>query len=136
MTISCMSGVPRPPTATAVVTAEAPVDVDMANADRLEQLISAALTEAGVAHHIQRASTMLSVRFAEGEGHNFADMQAADTYRFPAFFHALLDHGVYGPPSVFETWFVSTALGDDDFEIIEKALKPAAEAAAAATPAS
>lgn len=108
----------------------------MANADRLEQLISAALTEAGVAHHIQRASTMLSVRFAEGEGHNFADMQAADTYRFPAFFHALLDHGVYGPPSVFETWFVSTALGDDDFEIIEKALKPAAEAAAAATPAS
>lgn len=108
----------------------------MANADRLEQLISTALTEAGVAHHIQRASTMLSVRFAEGEGHNFADMQVADTYRFPAFFHALLDHGVYGPPSVFETWFVSTALGDDDFEIIEKALKPAAEAAAAATPAS
>ena len=106
-----------------------------ANADRLAGLISDALTAEGVAHHIQRASTMLSIRFAEGEGRNFADMKAADTFRFPAFYHALLDHGVYGPPSVFETWFVSTALKDEDFEQIERALVPAARAAAAAQPA-
>ena len=104
-----------------------------ANADRLAGLVSEALTREGVAHHIQRAATMLSVRFAEGEGHNFADMKAADTFRFPAFFHALLDHGVYAPPSVYETWFVSTALTDDDFSRIEEALVPAARAAAAAT---
>ncbi|RNE49073.1 glutamate-1-semialdehyde-2,1-aminomutase [Corynebacterium alimapuense] len=104
-----------------------------ANADRLAGLISQALSREGVAHHIQRAATMLSVRFAEGEGHNFADMKAADTFRFAPFFHALLDHGVYAPPSVFETWFVSTALSDDDFSRIEDALVPAAKAAAAAT---
>ena len=104
-----------------------------ANADRLSGLISQALTREGVAHHIQRAATMFSVRFAEGEGRNFADMKAADTFRFPAFFHALLDHGVYAPPSVYETWFVSTALTDDDFSRIEDALVPAARAAAAAT---
>ncbi|AWB81170.1 glutamate-1-semialdehyde-2,1-aminomutase [Corynebacterium yudongzhengii] len=103
-----------------------------ANADRLATLISEALQREGVAHHIQRASTMLSVRFAEGEGRNFSDMSAAETFRYPAFFHALLDHGVYGPPSVFETWFVSTALGDEDFERIENALAPAAKAAAQA----
>lgn len=103
------------------------------HADRLSGLISEALTREGVAHHIQRAATMFSVRFAEGEGHNFADMKAADTFRFPPFFHALLDHGVYAPPSVFETWFVSTALSDDDFTRIEEALVPAAQAAAAAT---
>ncbi|GAB3700469.1 glutamate-1-semialdehyde 2,1-aminomutase [Corynebacterium nasicanis] len=103
-----------------------------AHADRLSGLISEALSREGVAHHIQRAATMFSVRFAEGEGHNFADMQAADTFRFPPFFHALLDHGVYAPPSVFETWFVSTALSDDDFTRIEDALVPAARAAAAA----
>ncbi len=103
------------------------------HADRLAGLISEALTREGVAHHIQRAATMFSVRFAEGEGHNFADMKAADTFRYPAFFHALLDHGVYAPPSVFETWFVSTALSDDDFTRIEEALVPAAQAAAAAT---
>ena len=103
------------------------------HAARLSGLISEALTREGVAHHIQRAATMFSVRFAEGEGHNFADMKAADTFRFPPFFHALLDNGVYAPPSVFETWFVSTALSDDDFTRIEEALVPAAQAAAAAT---
>lgn len=104
-----------------------------ANADRLAGIFDEALTREGVDHHIQRAATMLSIRFAEGEGHNFADMKAAETFRFPAFFHALLDHGVYAPPSPFETWFVSTALSDDDFDRIEKATAVAAKAAAAAT---
>ncbi|WP_404827185.1 glutamate-1-semialdehyde 2,1-aminomutase [Corynebacterium provencense] len=103
-----------------------------ANADRLSSLISAALSAEGVVHHIQRAESMLSVRFAEGQGRNFDDMQAADTFRYAPFFHALLDAGVYAPPSVFETWFVSTALTDDDFARIETALVPAAKAAAAA----
>ena len=89
----------------------------------------------GVAHHIQRASSMFSIRFAEGEGRNFADMQAAETFRFTPFFHALLDNGIYVAPSPFETWFVSDALTDADFELIEAALKPAAQAAAAARPA-
>jgi len=105
------------------------------NADTLERLLHDALTAEGVTHHIQRAATMLSVRFGEGEGHNFADMQAADTFRYAPFFHALLDNGVYAPPSAFETWFVSTALTDEDFGRIEDALRPAAQAAAAAQPA-
>lgn len=100
------------------------------HADTLSRLVSEALSKAGVAHHIQRASNMLSVRFAEGEGRNFADMQAAETFRFAPFFHSLLDNGVFVSPSVFETWFVSSALTDDDFERIEAALVPAAQAAA------
>ena len=105
-----------------------------ANADRLATLLHDALDRAGVAHNIQRAATMLSVRFAEGQGNDFADMKAADTFRYAPFFHALLDEGVYAAPSAFETWFVSTALTDADFEKIEQALQPAAAAAAAATP--
>jgi len=107
-------------------------DTIRAHADRLADLIHDALCAVGVAHHIQRAATMLSVRFADGEGHNFSDMKQADTFRYAPFFHALLDNGVYAPPSVFETWFVSAALTDDDFDRIEAALKPAAQAAAAA----
>nr|VDG62238.1 glutamate-1-semialdehyde 2,1-aminomutase [Streptococcus thermophilus] len=103
-----------------------------ANADRLAALLTDALTSAGVAHHIQRAESMLSIRFAEGAGHNFADMKAADTFRYAPFFHALLAAGVYAPPSAFETWFVSTALTDADFEKIETALPAAARAAASA----
>lgn len=102
------------------------------NADRMAGLITEALNKEGVVHHIQRASNMFSVRFAEGEGHNFADMKNADTFRFPAFFHALLDNGVFASPSVFETWFVSSALTDNDFEKIESALAVAAKTAAAA----
>ena len=105
------------------------------NADRLTGMISSALSAEGVAHHIQRASSMFSIRFAEGEGRNFADMQAAETFRFTPLFHALLDNGIYVAPSPFETWFVSDALNDADFELIEAALKPAAQAAAAARPA-
>lgn len=108
-------------------------DVIRANADRVSGLISEALSREGVAHHVQRAATFFSVRFAEGEGHNFEDMKAADTFRYPPFFHALLDNGVYTAPSVFETWFVSSALTDADFERIEQALVPAAKAAAAAS---
>ncbi|RAV32926.1 glutamate-1-semialdehyde 2,1-aminomutase [Corynebacterium heidelbergense] len=99
------------------------------NADKLADILSSALSEESVVHHIQRAGNMLSVRFAEGEGANFADMQAADTFRFPAFFHAMLDNGVFAPPSVFETWFVSTALTDADFERIEVAARAGAKAA-------
>lgn len=105
-------------------------DIIRTNADRLSGLVHDALSKEGVAHHIQRAATMFSIRFAEGEGHNFADMKAADTFRFAPFFHALLDNGVYAPPSVFETWFVSSALTDADFEQIESALAVAAKAAA------
>ncbi|MBK4179624.1 glutamate-1-semialdehyde 2,1-aminomutase [Corynebacterium macginleyi] len=103
-------------------------------ADQLGAMISAALAAEGVAHHIQRAASMFSIRFAEGEGRDFADMQAAETFRFAPFFHALLDNGIYVAPSAFETWFVSDALGDADFERIDAALKPAARAAAAAVP--
>lgn len=102
------------------------------NADTLANMVSEALEREGVAHHVQRASTMLSFRFAEGEGHNFADMKAADTFRYAPFFHALLDNGVFAPPSPFETWFVSTALTAEDFGRIEEALVPAAKAAAQA----
>ncbi len=37
---------------------------------------------------------MFSIRFAEGQGINFDDMKAADTWRFAPFFHELLQGGV------------------------------------------
>jgi len=104
-----------------------------ANADRLAALLGRALTEADVAHQVQRAGNMLSVFFAEEPVHDFAAARATETWRFPPFFHALLDAGVYPPPSAFETWFVSTVLDDEAFECIADALPSAALAAAKAT---
>jgi glutamate-1-semialdehyde 2,1-aminomutase len=104
-----------------------------ANADRLAGLLSEALTEAGVAHQVQRAGNMLSVFFSDQPVTDFASAKATETWRFAPFFHGLLDAGVYPPPSAFETWFVSTALDDNAFDHIATALPGAARDAAKAS---
>jgi glutamate-1-semialdehyde 2,1-aminomutase len=105
-----------------------------AAADRLADLLAGALNSAGVAHQIARAGNFLSVFFTEKPVTDFAAARASETWRFPAFFHSLLDSGVYAPPSAFETWFVSAVLDDDAFEQIADALPAAARAAAQARP--
>lgn len=105
-----------------------------ANADRLDLLLTGALTDAGVTHQVSRAGNFLSVFFAEEPVRDFAAARASETWRFPAFFHSLLDSGVYAPPSAFEAWFVSAVLDDEAFERIADALPAAARAAAQARP--
>jgi len=105
-----------------------------ANAARLGGLISDALRAESVPHRVQFAGNLLSVFFTDDEVHDYAAAQAAATWRFPAFFHALLDRGVYAPPSAFEVWFVSAALDDDAWQAIADALPAAARSAATATP--
>ena len=102
------------------------------NADRLAGLLTEALTEAGVAHQVQRAGSMLSVFFTDEPVHDFTAAKNTETWRFPPFFHALLQAGVYPPCSAFETWFVSAALDDDAFSRIADALPGAPRAAAEA----
>ncbi|VBA46835.1 Glutamate-1-semialdehyde 2,1-aminomutase [Mycobacterium attenuatum] len=103
-----------------------------ANADRLARLLAEALTEAGVPHQIPRAGNMLSVFFTDRPVTDFASARASQTWRYPPFFHALLDAGVYPPCSAFEAWFVSAALDAAAFERIADALPGAARRAAAA----
>ncbi len=104
-----------------------------ANAGRLAALLDGALTEAGVAHRVQSAGNMLSVFFGDAPVTDFGSARASQTWRFPPFFHALLDAGVYPPCSAYEAWFVSAALDDEAFDRIAAALPGAARAAAAAT---
>jgi glutamate-1-semialdehyde 2,1-aminomutase len=99
-------------------------------------LVSTALDEAGVAHRLQHAGNMFSVFFASGAVTDFDGARAQDAYRYKAFFHAMLDRGVYLPPSAFESWFVSAAHDDEALERVAAALPAAAAAAAAAVDAS
>ncbi len=102
-------------------------------ATRLTGLLAQALSAASVPHIVQSAGSLLSVLFTgSGPVRDYAGMQDTETWRFPSFFHALLEHGVYAPPSAFESWFVSAALDDAAFEVIAAALPPAARAAARA----
>lgn len=103
------------------------------NSQLLGSLLGDALTAEGVTHQVQFAGTMVSVFFADEPVTDYAQAKAAQTWRYPAFFHAFLSRGVYPPPSAFEAWFVSAALDDRAFEIIADAAPAAAKAAAAAT---
>jgi glutamate-1-semialdehyde 2,1-aminomutase len=102
------------------------------NARRIGEVVSAALTDAGVTHRVQYAGNLFSVFFAERPVTNFADALAADTFRYPGFFHAMLEAGVYLPPSPYEAWFVNAAMDDAVIDRIATAAPVAARAAAAA----
>ncbi|MEO6881961.1 MAG: glutamate-1-semialdehyde 2,1-aminomutase [Mycobacteriaceae bacterium] len=103
-----------------------------ANADQLAGMVHDALSAEGVSHHVQRAGSMFNPVFSPTPITSYAGAKAAQTWRYPAFFHALLDHGVYAPPSAFEAWFISAALDSETFDVIADALPHAARAAAAA----
>ncbi len=92
---------------------------------------SKALAAEGVAHSVQRAGNLFSFAFREGSPRNYADVRAQDAFRYPPFFHAMLNAGVSLPPSVFEAWFVSAAHDDAAVNRVLDALPAAARAAAA-----
>jgi glutamate-1-semialdehyde 2,1-aminomutase len=63
---------------------------------------------------------------------SFTDAKDQSAAAYAAFFHAMLDRGVYLPPSPFEAWFVSAAHHDEAVERIAAALPAASRAAAVA----
>jgi glutamate-1-semialdehyde 2,1-aminomutase len=93
---------------------------------------SAALSDAGVPHHVQWAGSMFSVYFRDAAVRTYDDARDQDTAAFGRFFHAMLDGGVYLPPSAFESWFVSGAHDDAAVDRVLAALPGAARAAAGA----
>jgi glutamate-1-semialdehyde 2,1-aminomutase len=102
----------------------------------IQALVTDALGKEGVAHRLQTASNMFSVFFTGTDVRNYEDAKRQQSFRFTAFFHAMLSRGVYLPPSAFESWFVSTAHDERAIERIAAALPAAARAAAEATEAS
>jgi glutamate-1-semialdehyde 2,1-aminomutase len=96
--------------------------------------LAAALSAAGVAHRVQSAGNLFSVFFTDQPVRDYAGASAQQAWRYRAFFHAMLDAGVYLPPSAFEAWFVSAAHDQDALERVVAALPAAARAAAQAEP--
>ncbi len=65
---------------------------------------------------INHIGSMLSVHFTNKPVNNFAGASTANIALFNKFFHAMLDEGVYLPPSAFESWFMSNALTYADLD--------------------
>ena len=106
------------------------------HARTIGEVVSAALTEQGVPHRVQRAGSLFSFMFgqraAEQGVSDYEAARAQETWRYGPFFHAFLEAGVGLPPSVFEAWFVSAAHGEAELEAIAAAAPAAARAAAQA----
>ena len=118
-------------------------DVDVynavnANAQAVGEIVGQALTQAGVAHRVQRTGSLMSIMFgpqAARDGvYNYDQARQQETWRYAPFFHSFLEAGVALPPSIFEVWFLSAAHGEAELEKIASAA-PRAAAAAAAAPA-
>ncbi len=94
---------------------------------KLESGLRDVASNANVPIAINRVGSMIGLFFVKEAGRtvkNFADATSCDTHRFAKFFHAMLDRGVYLPPSQFEALFVSLAHDD---AAIEKTLNAARE---------
>jgi glutamate-1-semialdehyde 2,1-aminomutase len=85
--------------------------------DRLEGLGN----KHGIPVTVQRVGSMFTLFFQEGPVTNLEEAKRSDTARFARFFHAMLDAGVYWPPSQFEAAFLSAAHTSADVEQVVKA---------------
>ncbi|MBC7784493.1 MAG: glutamate-1-semialdehyde 2,1-aminomutase [Burkholderiales bacterium] len=97
---------------------------------RLADGLTAAAERASVPLAVNRVGAMVCPFFTKEAGGtvtNFADATACDTARYAKFFHAMLDNGIFLPPSQFEAWFVSTAHDEEAIDAtiaaVEKSLQ-------------
>lgn len=72
------------------------------------------LEERKIPHTVNQLGSMMSVHFGTHPVTDFDSAKACDNKVFNKFFHHLLEEGVYLPPSAFESWFISSALSDED----------------------
>ena len=71
---------------------------------------------------------MLTPFFRGGTVHDHADATASDPAAYGRFARALIEEGVYPPPSQFEAWFVGLAHGPAEMTHLREALSRAAAA--------
>jgi glutamate-1-semialdehyde 2,1-aminomutase len=81
---------------------------------RLAEGVRNALKEAKVPGQVNVAGSLLTLFFCDQPIQNYADAKKSDTARFGKFFQAMLERGIFLPPSQYEALFVSAAHTDAD----------------------
>lgn len=102
---------------------------------KLATALTDAAREAGVTFNAASVGGMFGMYFAAHAPQRFSDIQAAGTPLFNAFFHHMLDAGVYFAPSAFEAGFVSSQHDDAIIDATAVAARAAFAALAAGAPA-
>lgn len=93
----------------------------------LAEKIGESAEERGIPVSINHTTGMLTLFFTEGPVKDYATAKKSDTRRFAQFFIAMMEQGIYLPPSQFEAWFISLAHTQKDLdrtiEACDKALR-------------
>ena len=99
------------------------IDVDgfhdrlAAQTRKLTEGLKAAADSAGIPMAVDCEGGMFGFVFTDADRvQTFEQVAGADIERFRAFFHGMLDEGVYLAPSAFEAGFVSAAHGDAEID--------------------
>ncbi len=83
---------------------------------RLEAGMKDAARAAGVPVQFNRCGSMFCAYFNPAPVHNLADAMQSDREQFKAYFHSMLEQGVYIAPSQFEAGFLSMAHSEQDID--------------------
>lgn len=98
------------------------------NLDVRTQCLAAGLRQAaeqaGIPVTVNAVTGMLTLFFTAGPVTSLQGAEGANSERFTKFFQAMLDRGVYLPPSQFEAWMISSA---HTAEIVEQTVATATE---------
>jgi glutamate-1-semialdehyde 2,1-aminomutase len=97
---------------------------------RLAAGLADAAREASIALHVNAFGSLVTPFFSDRPVRDFRSATSADTDRYARFFRAMLERGIYLPPSQFEAWFLSAAHTARDVDrTIESARKAMREVA-------
>ena len=121
-----LSGNPLATAAGLAVLAELAGDGVYARLEERGAELEDALRASGAPVTINRVGSMLTPFFAEGPVIDHAAATRSDTAAYGAFARALLDGGVYPPPSQYEAWFVGLGHGDGELAAAREAFARAA----------
>ena len=84
--------------------------------ETLDFEIGKILNEKGIRHRINRKGSMMSIFFGVSSASNFNEVNNSNIGLFNNLFHQVLEQGIYLPPSGYETWFISAAIGDTEID--------------------
>lgn len=91
-----------------------------ANLDRKASYLKAGFEKVfasrGVAAQVNQLGSMISIFFNEKPVKDFAASAQSDHAFFSRFFHAMLQRGIYLPPSQYESWFLGDTLSQEDLD--------------------
>ncbi len=96
----------------------------------LEREMKLAAKENGIDLQVNRFGSMINPFFTKTKVVDFKTAQTSDTAKFKTFFWKMMEHGVFLPPSQFESWFLSTPMTKRDIYKVRAAIKIAMKAVA------